>query len=171
MTGRQKVELNSRSQGLRLPVRDGLRQTQRGISVFDGVQRKSGFVSRPMVLVAKACLFFLKVSGVRKENPQEIDRCGRAIDHAAKSLIDEPRKITGMVNVCVRQHDGIDRPWINRRRIPIPEPQLLQPLEKTAINQDPLSRRLEQKLRSGDCLCRTKERQLHRTRIPRHSRD
>lgn len=70
-----------------------------------------------------------------------------------------------MVDVRVRQNDGINRPWINGRNVPVPEAQLFQPLKQSAINEDLLSCGFKKELRSRDSFRCTKEGQMHPLRI------
>jgi hypothetical protein len=44
-----------------------------------------------------------------------------------------------VVNVSVRQNDRLNRGRINRKWLPVSQPQRLQPLEKAAIDQKLLS--------------------------------
>jgi hypothetical protein len=54
-----------------------------------------------------------------------------------------------MVEVRVRQDDGVDRRRIDGQRLPIPQPQFLQPLKQPAIDEHPPPVHLEQMLGPG----------------------
>ena len=142
-------------------------ETEGGIGIFGRVQGQSHVVFRAVMLVTKVCLLFLKMRGVRKENSQQIDGCRRSINRTAESLLDHARKITRMIDVRMRQDDCVQRSRIDRRLLPVPQPEFLHALKKTTIDEDSLPRRFEQELRASDSFSRAKERQPHPTRIPR----
>ena len=54
-----------------------------------------------------------------------------------------------MVEMRVRQDDSVNRRRIDGQRLPIPQPQFLQPLKQPAIDQDPPALHLEQVFRPG----------------------
>ena len=49
-----------------------------------------------------------------------------------------------MVEMRVRQDHGVDARRLDREGIPVAQAELLQPLEQTAIDEDPPSGRLDQ---------------------------
>ena len=55
-----------------------------------------------------------------------------------------------MVEMRVRQHDGIDARRAHRQRLPVPLAQLLESLKQTAVDEHPLAAGLEQVLGAGD---------------------
>ncbi len=54
-----------------------------------------------------------------------------------------------MVQMSVGQDDGIDAGRIDRERLPIPEPQLLESLKQAAIDEHAPAAHLEQVLGPG----------------------
>ena len=64
-----------------------------------------------------------------------------------------------MVQVCMGQDHRVDRDWVDRQRLPITLPQLLQPLKEAAVDQNPAVINLQQVFRSGHGARRTKEGQ------------
>jgi hypothetical protein len=122
-------------------------------------------VLRTPVLVSESRFLLLQVSGIRKENTQKIERCGRCVNGPFEALIDEAWKVTGVIYMRVRENNRIDGTRVHGRRFPIPQAKILEPLEKATINEDALPCRFEQELRSGHRLRRTQDRQLHAVRI------
>ena len=71
-----------------------------------------------------------------------------------------------MVEVRVRQDDGIDLSRGNRELLPVAQPQVLESLEQTAIHEHALAAVLEQIFRPGHRAGSTHKRQVsHRTTI------
>ncbi len=66
-----------------------------------------------------------------------------------------------MVDVRVGQHDGIDRFRLQREDIPVAQPQLLEALEQSAVDQHALAAVLQQVFRSRDSACGTQESNSH----------
>ena len=62
-----------------------------------------------------------------------------------------------MVQVGVGQNDSVNRPGIERKWRPIPQPELLEPLEEPAVDEHPVPLEFEKVLGPGDRLSRTKE--------------
>lgn len=59
-----------------------------------------------------------------------------------------------MVQVRVCQDDGVNRRGIDGQRRPVAQPQFLQTLKQTTVDQNPPAIHLEQMLRTGDSACR-----------------
>ena len=43
-----------------------------------------------------------------------------AVDRAGVALADDPRQVADVVEVGVREHDGVERLDVERRRLPVP---------------------------------------------------
>ena len=76
-----------------------------------------------------------------------------------ESVGHQPREETRMIDVRVREHDGVQRRGMNRERSPVSPPQLLESLELPAIDQDALAIHLEQIFRAGHRARSTEKRQ------------
>src|SRR5690348_5169280 len=83
----------------------------------------------------KLGILLLDVRRVGQHHGTEVPRCRRAPDRALVPMPNEKRETTSMIDVRVREHDGIDRldgDW---------EPQVLRltlatlPLKETAVEQ------------------------------------
>src|SRR5262245_38931973 len=66
-----------------------------------------------------------------------------------------------MIDVRVRQDDRIDGPRIDRRRLPIPQPQIFQSLEQSAVHENPAAFRLQQEFRARHCFGRAQKSDAH----------
>src|SRR5437879_13417596 len=89
------------------------------------------------MLVSIVGFFFLKVSGIGQQNSGQVNSSGCCKDGTFITLRDEPRQITGVIDVRVCEYDRVDRFWIDRRRFPVPQSQLFRTLKKTAIKKNP----------------------------------
>jgi hypothetical protein len=58
----------------------------------------------------------------------------------------QPRQVPTVIQVRMRQDDGVDGRGIDGQRLPVPQPKLFQPLKQAAIDQDSASVRLQQVL-------------------------
>src|SRR5437867_12840422 len=109
------------------------------------------------MLVSIVGFFFLKVSGIGQQNSGQVNSSGCCVDGTFITLSDEPRQITGVIDVRVCEYDRVDRFWSDRRRFPVPQSQLFRTLKKTAIKKNPAVLRLHQKFGTGDGLSRDRK--------------
>jgi hypothetical protein len=66
----------------------------------------------------------------------------------------------------MREHDDAKHGGVDRQRIPVPPPELSQPLEEAAIDEDTLVSRFEEVLGPGDGPGRSEKGQLrHRENV------
>ena len=112
------------------------------------------------MLVRLPRVFFLNASRVRQHELTEVLRPGRAEDAPFVALSDKPGKVAHVVQVGVREHDGIEAAWRDGKLVPVSEAKLFQPLKQPAVEQNPSSIVLEEVFGTGDGACCTKERQF-----------
>ena len=86
-------------------------------------------------LVIEIRIFFLQVAGVGQNDSAEIDRGRRSVDGSAKSLFDQARNPAAVIEVGVREDDGINLPGRNRRVTPISLAPFLGALEEATVNE------------------------------------
>jgi hypothetical protein len=98
---------------------------------------------------------------VGQDDAGELSRRGRAEDAPAKALTDESRQVARVIEMGVRQHDGVDRVGTHGKGLPISLPQLLQSLEQAAIDENSLASVLEKVFGSRDGARGTEKRQRH----------
>jgi hypothetical protein len=79
--------------------------------------------------VAEVGFFLLKVRRIRQQDSKQIDRCRRAVNRTSKSLPDETRKITGVIDMRMREHNCIYGSRIDWRRIPVALAEFFESLE------------------------------------------
>jgi len=113
------------------------------------------------MLVSIVGFFFLKVSGIGQQNSGQVNSGGCCEDRTFITVRDEPRQITGVIDVRVCEYDRVDRFWIDRRRFPVPQSQFFRTLKKTAIKKNPAVLRLDQKFGTGNSLSRAQKSKLH----------
>src|SRR5262249_15460249 len=88
---------------------------QSGLGFGDGVERQGRFVAAVLFLCGIQSVFFLQVSGVRKQKLAELARGSVGEDWPAKTEANETRQVAGVVDVRVGKEDPIDRSWIARQ--------------------------------------------------------
>ena len=112
---------------------------------------------RSAAFVVVLGFFFLKPSGVREQHLDEVSGRPGRVDISREPILEQTGEIAAMVDVSV----GEDYPLNRRRRhgkaVPIAESKLLEPLVESAINEEPPSLGLHEKLRSRDCPRATEE--------------
>ena len=74
----------------------------------------------------------------------------RGQHRAPVAALDHQRQVAGVVEVGVGQHDQVQFGRIDRRRIPVAQPQFLQSLEQAAVDQQAETVVLDEELRAGD---------------------
>ncbi len=155
-------------------VADRLQLTERPRGVGGRVERQRGRVPGEPVAVRLARVFFLDVRRVGQDQRAELFRRWRAEDPAAKAGGHEPRQISAVIKVRMGQDDGVDGGRVDRQRLPVAEPQVLQALKQPAIDEDTPAADLEEVLgaghRTGGAKKGQGERGAHRFRdIRRHN--
>src|SRR5262245_4162998 len=101
------------------------------------------------------------MSGIRQENAVLIDSGGCGIHGTVVAVSNKARQVTGVIDVRMCEDDCINGLGIDRGCLPISQSQILGPLKQSTVDQDSLIFRLQEKLRSGDCLSSTEEGQFH----------
>ena len=110
------------------------------------------------VLVGVPGFFFLQVRRIGQHDRAQVAGARRAEDPAAKTLRDEPREVTAVIEVGMRQYHGIDARGVDGKRRPVPLPQLLEPLKQPAVHEDAMASEIDQMLRAGDRTRRSQKR-------------
>ena len=133
--GVDEFHLDVRGHRHRPVVADGLELRDRAKRVGLAVERKRRLVFREAVPVRVRRVLFLDPAGVRKDDAAEVLGAGGAVHAAAEPLRHQPREISAMIEVRVRQDDRVNRRRGNRQVRPVPLAKLLQPLEQAGIDQ------------------------------------
>src|SRR5690606_24706584 len=137
-----------------------LESIQRNLRVLARVKRKSGRMLGKAVPIGEARLLLLQKTAVRQQDPAQLERGRRAVNPAVESTLDEQRRITAVIQVSVRKHDGGQIRGIDRRRRPVLQAQLLVSLKQAAIDQHALLALAHQIARAGDRPCGAQKSQL-----------
>ena len=95
-------------------------------------------------------LLFLEVARVRQQDPREVLGPSRRGDRPAEAVLDEPGQVPDVVDVGVREGDGVDPRGIDGQLVPVPQAEVLQALVEAAVHEEPPPGRLDQELRAGD---------------------
>ena len=144
MAGVDEVHLDAIGHRHRPVVADRLKMRQRAERIGFGVERQRGRVFRELLAVRDLGIIFLDAAGIREHDAAEILGARRAEHAPGKTLRDEPRQISTMIEMRVRQDDGVDFRGFDWQVLPVALPQFLQTLKQSGIDQDPGRRRLEQ---------------------------
>ena len=83
-------------------------------------------------------VLFLQVPRIRQQHRAQIRGCLRAEDRSGKPLLDQQRQIAGVIEMSMREQNRIDPARVYREARPISLSQLLEALEKAAIDQQPV---------------------------------
>ncbi|KGW25396.1 hypothetical protein Y047_2766 [Burkholderia pseudomallei MSHR3016] len=118
---------------------------------------------RVAVAVREIGFFLEEPRAVDQHDLAERRGAVRAIDRPAEALAHEHGQIAAVIEMRMREHDGVDRIGGHGQRAPVAQPQLLRALEQPAVDQDACPGVLEQILRAGDGFRRAEERQFHET--------
>ncbi len=123
VSGFVKCDGNSISQFQRFAVRDAGQPWDGGVDGLFGVQRHHRMLAAPAFLLVPALLvlgvFLLDLGRVAQDDLSQFDRGPRAVDGAVEPLFDQPRDQTAVVDVHVRQHQGIELCWGHGTGFPV----------------------------------------------------
>ena len=108
MSHRHETDLDTGNDGHRTIEPDRLQHRQRPPCVGDGVKRLRSLVLRVMTLVRGPGVLFLDVGGIDKDELREILGAWRAEHATVKPLGRKPRQVADVIEMRMRQHDGIN---------------------------------------------------------------
>ena len=114
---------------------------------------------RIAVFVRLSRVFFLDTPGVRKNQLRQILGSGGAKNSTRITLSSKAWEIADVVQVRMREDDGIQRARWHRELVPVPESQFFQSLKKPAIKQNSSSMMLEEVFGAGYGTGSAQERQ------------
>ena len=123
---------------------DGHEQPEGGGGVGRGVQRAGRPVLGVPHPVGEGGLLLLEVRAVGQDDARQLRRARRAVDGAVESEVAEPGEEPAVVDVGVRQHDGVDGGGFHREGAPVREPEILATLEQAAVHQHARPRHVDQ---------------------------
>ena len=101
-----------------------------------------------------------QMTAVGKQDGAEIAGRLGADDRSPESVFGQQRKIPGVVEMGMGQDDGLDLFWVDRKRRPVAQTQLLEALKQAAIDQDAMLVRFDQIFRARYGADTAKERQF-----------
>lgn len=121
-----------------------------GQGLLSCVERLGGIMFGVALQVGESRFFLLKMTAVGKNDLGQSLRALRAVDRTPEPDPGESRQVAAVVDVGVGQHDGIHRFRGHRERCPVLKAQVLDALEKTAVDENAAIRCVEESLASGD---------------------
>ena len=155
---RHEADFHPRDDRHRAVVAHGLQLRQRAPRVGDAIEGLRRIVLRVMALVGPPRVFFLEVRRVHEDQVREILRAARAEHATPEALLDKPRQVPDVIQMRVREHDGIDGVGLDRQVVPIAPAQLVAALEEAAVHKHAVAAGLDEMPRPGDGARRAEER-------------
>ena len=113
---------------------DRAQKFQSRLGMFDSVERQRRRMLRVTFTIGVACFFFLQIRRVGQHYAQQIASAGSGVYRTTKALVDNPRQVTGMIDVRVGQDHRAQLRQIDGQRRPVSLAQLFQSLEQAAID-------------------------------------
>src|SRR5437667_7552367 len=98
---------------------------------------------REPVTVGLARVLFLNVRRVGEHERAQLFGRRCAENATSEPAGDKSWQVPAVIEMRVRENDGVDRRRIDRQRPPVPGPQLLQSLKQAAIDEHPPAAELE----------------------------
>ena len=108
MPGVDELDFDTGDNRHRAVVTDRLQTVERASGVDLRVERLRGDVLRVAVLVRLPRILFLNVRRIGEHERAQVARARRAEDAAAKALADQPRQVPAMIEMRMREDDGVD---------------------------------------------------------------
>jgi hypothetical protein len=99
------------------------------LDVATVVQRQRGLVFRVAFAIRVASIFVLTLRRVEQNDFRQFMRRRRAINRSLVALLHNARQIPDVIEVRVREHDGVERANVERRGRPVPLAKLFETLE------------------------------------------
>ncbi len=106
-------------------------------------------------------VLFLQERRIGEHRQAQIDGGGRGVDRALKSVLDQARQIAAVVDVRVREDDGVDRGRRKRKLAVARERLLAASLIETTVEQILPAAGLDMMHRPGDGLVGAPESEFH----------
>jgi len=117
-----EFDLETRNNGDGTVISDRLEQHQRAVRVGARVERQGRLVLRVAVTVGVSRVFFLDMGGIGQDERAQVASAGRAEDPAFEALGNQAGEIAAVVEVGMRQDDGVDAHGSHGQRLPVAQP-------------------------------------------------
>jgi hypothetical protein len=111
----------ARQKAHRLPVLEPVHALGGPRALLRRVERQRRRVLRGPPRVVVGGLLLLEVAGVRQHDPRQVGRAPRRRDLPLEAVLDQPGQIAGVVDVGVREGDGVDPRGVDGQSLPVPE--------------------------------------------------
>jgi hypothetical protein len=144
MPGVDEFDLNAGDHRHGTVVANRLQPIERASGVNLRIKRLSRDVLRVAMLVRLPRVLLLDVRGIRQHERAQVARARRTKDAAAKALADQPRKVTTVIEMSMREDDCVDLRRRDRKRRPVAMPQLFETLKEAAVDENPMVAEIEQ---------------------------
>lgn len=160
MTGRMQskreiADLSVFAEGQRTKLFEG------SFGIFSGVERQGRLVFRESLAIRVERIFFLNMGGIGQQDFAELRRWSSCVYGTLEAFSHEQREQSAVVDMGMREKDGVDRSRIDLHGSPIADSERLDALIQPAIDEDTRGFGFEQVFRSGDRSGRPEKRDLH----------
>ncbi len=116
------------------------------LDVGGDVERQGRLVLRVAFAIGVFGVLLLALGRVEHDQLGELAGRLSGVDRPKVALADDPRQVAGVVEVGVREDDGLECLDVERRGGPIEQSQRLESLEQPAIHEHSRGARLEEEL-------------------------
>ena len=134
----------------RLVVGSGRQQLERGLGIGRGVQGERRVVPAEAAFVRESSLLLVNVCAVGEQDLAEVAGSSCRMDRAGESVTDEAGEPATVVDVGVREHDGIDGVRVDRKRVPVAPSELAHALEEASVDHHAASAVVDDEAAAGD---------------------
>ena len=149
------------------PVLAVLGEVQRGLVGIDVLPIVGRDELRVALLPAGVALreLLVEVAGVEQHDRGQLHGARRGVDRARVALASQDRQQPAVVEVGVRQEDGVQLGWFEVERDPVPDRLVGTALEHAAVDEHASPRRDEEELRPGHGGRAAEEVDLHQRMV------
>ena len=113
-----------------------------------------------LMLVGEAGILFLDAARIGQHEAAQVRGAGGAVDLPLESERAQPRQVADVIEMRVRQHHRIDGARRHGKRLPVAQPELLQSLEESAVDEHAPAAMFEQVFRARDRARRAEKGEL-----------
>ncbi|EMR04092.1 hypothetical protein ADICEAN_00715 [Cesiribacter andamanensis AMV16] len=125
-------------------------QGQGFLHILQAIEGFGGAVFGIALLIGPASFFFLQLGAVFQNDAGYLQAGLGAVNGAAKPLGHQAGQVATMVQVAMGEQHRIDGGRIDRKRRPVDQAQLLEPLKQAAVNKDALAQGFDQVFGAGN---------------------
>ena len=120
------------------------------LCILQRVERQRRLVFRKAMAIRELGILFLEVSGIGQKDFTKIGSCFGTEDAPCEPLFDQQGEVARVIDMRVRQDNGFDTAWLDRKWLPVLQPQCLEALKQPAVDENAMRPVFDKVLRSGN---------------------